>query len=202
LVQCKYCGAKFIVKAAPPPSEPPAASPALDAAPAADQGRTGKRPLALVFVVFLTLSYGLSLWGASLLWGIMAGIMGGVSGALEDLPPSLRGSAPSVSRGVCLLVELAAVVTLGLALSHFAGAYGLWTHQRWGVRMARIVYAINAALGLVGFIVAIYLRGAILISGVYLGASVAILLYLSGTGAVARLVGQYIPAPGEAPPDL
>ena len=157
------------------------------AAPSLPRAVSPRRPAGLVFVVFYTALSGLSctIYGGLTLVSLL--VLEGMMGAIGDVPDKLRG----LGRVGLVLGEFAAFLLFFLGVFALVCAYGLWC-QQWGLRLARILYAIFAVLALIALVLSIATGAGVLPTVVELCVSVSIFVYLSGSAELTRMARGYL----------
>jgi len=212
-VQCKDCGAIFVVNSdVPEATQQPDAGEIDQLAAAGAAGRpsgpipdeptgvhaqlpaTGpKRPFGVVWVVFYWIISGVAgLVGGYILFA-MGGALGGVIGGAKDMFDS--GEFSKIARAGSL--AMAALEFLGLLLFHYGlllmvACYGLWTYRRWGLSLARGLAVASVVLNGIALIITLVTRAGIVVSLVGTVISAGILVYLYGSANLRDRLRRYL----------
>ena len=151
-----------------------------------------RRDFALVCVVFF--------WAIGGVGGIIAGglLMGGVGfaeGSSEALSGIVGRGSPGVVKLILEFVGFVGALVWLCGLLFMVACYGLWTCQRWGLPLARILAVVYVSIGALGVIVSLVMRVQIVVSLVGLGLSIVILRYFYGSGKLRDYFQRYSGVP-------
>lgn len=147
--------------------------------------RVPRRPAMLVWIVFLWGINGLASIAVGTILSYVATFVGGVERASRDL-----FGAHDVSVLAAEMLALFALLAFHFGLLMEVTCYGLWTFRRWALSLAKTVAGITAALSVIGVVVALITRQAIVVSLAGLFVNCGIWFYFVGSSNFSRRMQQ------------